>query len=131
MAADIAPTGTPGEIYDLVCWNDAGLVQVVAQQHDSGEILMCAWADREALSRTLAGGLATYYSRSRSELWIKGRTSGNVQRVREVRIDCDGDALLYLVESDGPACHRLTRTCFSYRVGTDGACEVREHPPEK
>ena len=119
--SDIAPTGAPGEVESLVKWNEQGLVTVVAQERDTGEVLMVAWADRAALARTLAGGLATYYSRSRRKLWTKGEESGFVQRVYEVRTDCDGDCLLYLVNAPGPACHQLRRSCFSHRIDIDGS----------
>lgn len=119
--ADIAPSGTPGEIDRLVKWNDQGLVTAVAQDAGTREVLMVAWADRSALAKTLASGLATYFSRSRKRLWTKGEESGYVQQVREVRIDCDGDCLLYLVEAPGPACHQLRRSCFSHRVDRDGS----------
>lgn len=90
-----------------------GLIPVVAQQWDTGEVLMLAWMDAEALRRTRASGRATYWSRSRQEYWVKGETSGNAQNVREVRIDCDGDAILLLVDQVGVACHTGTRTCFT------------------
>ena len=94
-----------------------GLVPVVAQERRSGDILMVAYADREALERTLSTGLAHYFSRSRKTLWRKGESSGHEQRVAEIRLDCDGDAVLYRVEQTGPACHTGTRTCFSSAVG--------------
>src|ERR1700710_1074043 len=90
----------------------AGLVPAVVQQHDTGEVLMVGWMDDEALHRTLTTGRATYWSRSRQEYWVKGDTSGNVQYVRSVALDCDGDALLVRVEQVGPACHTGERTCF-------------------
>ena len=90
-----------------------GLVPVVTQESRSGDLLMLAFANREALDRTLSTGLAHYYSRSRGTLWQKGETSGQVQRVTEIRLDCDGDAVLYRVEQEGSACHTGTRTCFS------------------
>lgn len=89
-----------------------GLVPVVVQQHVSGEVLMLAWVDDEALARTLATGRATYWSRSRREYWVKGETSGHTQRVREVRLDCDGDTLLFVVDQVDGACHTGDRTCF-------------------
>ncbi len=92
--------------------NDQGLVAAVAQQHDTGEVLMLAWMDDEALHRTLITGRGTYWSRSRGEHWVKGETSGHGQRVLEVRLDCDGDTVLLKVDQDGPACHTGTRTCF-------------------
>jgi phosphoribosyl-ATP pyrophosphohydrolase/phosphoribosyl-AMP cyclohydrolase len=94
-----------------------GLVPVVTQESRSGDVLMVAYANREALERTLSTGLAHYFSRSRGRLWQKGETSGHVQRVIEVRLDCDGDAVLYRVEQTGPACHTGTRTCFSTVIG--------------
>lgn len=89
-----------------------GLVPVVVQQHGSGEVLMLAWVDDEALARTLATGRATYWSRSRREYWVKGETSGHTQQVREVRLDCDGDTLLFVVDQVDGACHTGDRTCF-------------------
>ena len=90
-----------------------GLVPVVTQESRSGDVLMVAYANRDALERTLATGLAHYFSRSRGVLWQKGETSSHVQRVREVRLDCDGDTVLYRVEQTGAACHTGARTCFS------------------
>ena len=92
--------------------NDAGLVAAIAQQHDTGEVLMLGWMDDEALARTLASGRATYWSRSRGEYWTKGDTSGHRQWVRRVSLDCDGDTVLLQVDQEGPACHTGTRTCF-------------------
>jgi phosphoribosyl-AMP cyclohydrolase len=92
--------------------NDAGLVPAVAQQHDTGEVLMLGWMDDEALARTLGTGRATYWSRSRGEYWTKGETSGHRQWVRRVSLDCDGDTILLQVDQEGPACHTGTRTCF-------------------
>ena len=92
--------------------NDAGLVPAIAQQHDTGEVLMLGWMDDEALARTLATGRATYWSRSRGEYWVKGETSGHRQWVKAVRLDCDGDTLLLQVDQEGPACHTGARTCF-------------------
>lgn len=93
-----------------------GLVAVVVQQHGTGEVLMMAWMDDEALHRTLTTREATYYSRSRGKQWVKGETSGNTQHVREVRLDCDGDTVLLVVEQTGPACHTGARTCFDEDV---------------
>ncbi|WP_340538726.1 phosphoribosyl-AMP cyclohydrolase [Nocardioides sp. GXZ039] len=89
-----------------------GLVAAIAQQHDTGEVLMLGWMDDEALHRTLTSGLATYWSRSRQEYWVKGDTSGHYQHVKEVRLDCDGDTLLVRVDQVGAACHTGERTCF-------------------
>lgn len=96
--------------------NDAGLVPAIVQQHDTREVLMMAWMNDEALHRTLTTGRGTYWSRSRDELWVKGETSGNAQHVTEVRLDCDGDTLLVLVDQEGPACHTGARTCFDEDV---------------
>lgn len=89
-----------------------GLLPVVAQDADSGEVLMLAYATPEALARTRETGFAHYYSRSRDTLWRKGDTSGHTQRVKSIRVDCDGDALLYLVDQTGGACHTGYRSCF-------------------
>jgi phosphoribosyl-AMP cyclohydrolase len=93
-----------------------GLVCAVVQAHGTGEVLMVAWMDDEALHRTLTSGRATYWSRSRGEYWVKGDSSGHVQHVREVRLDCDGDALLVVVDQAGAACHTGDRTCFDADV---------------
>lgn len=90
----------------------AGLVAAIVQRHDSGEVLMLGWMDDEALHRTLTSGRVTFWSRSRQEYWRKGDTSGHVQYVRSVALDCDGDALLVRVEQVGAACHTGSRTCF-------------------
>jgi phosphoribosyl-AMP cyclohydrolase / phosphoribosyl-ATP pyrophosphohydrolase len=95
-----------------VRFGDDGLVPVVAQDYRSGDVLMLAYADREALERTRQSGEAHYHSRSRGVLWKKGETSGHTQRVQDVRVDCDGDAVLYLVRQTGPACHTGADTCF-------------------
>jgi phosphoribosyl-ATP pyrophosphohydrolase/phosphoribosyl-AMP cyclohydrolase len=97
-----------------------GLVPVVTQESRSGDVLMVAYANRDALDRTLSTGLAHYFSRSRGTLWRKGETSGHIQRVIEIRLDCDGDAVLYRAEQEGPACHTGTRTCFSTVIGRTG-----------
>lgn len=89
-----------------------GLLPVITQDSLNGQVLMLAWADQQALDATLESGQAHYHSRSRGELWRKGATSGNTQRVVAVRLDCDGDALLYLVQQSGPACHTGERSCF-------------------
>jgi phosphoribosyl-AMP cyclohydrolase len=96
-----------------------GLVPAIAQQHDTGEILMVAWMNREAVQVTLAEGRACYWSRSRRTLWRKGETSGQVQVLKELRLDCDGDTVLLLVEQEGVACHTGRRNCF-FRAWRDG-----------
>ena len=93
--------------------NADGLVCAVAQQRGTGEVLMVAWMDDEALHRTLTTREATYFSRSRGALWRKGETSGHTQRVHEAWLDCDGDTVLLVVDQTGPACHTGTRTCFA------------------
>jgi phosphoribosyl-AMP cyclohydrolase len=96
-----------------------GLVCAVVQERGTGHVLMVAWMDDEALHRTLTTGRATYWSRSREQYWVKGETSGHVQQVHEVRLDCDGDALLVVVDQTGPACHTGTHSCFDAGVLLD------------
>jgi phosphoribosyl-AMP cyclohydrolase len=105
-------------IADTVAFDADGLVTAVAQQHDTGRVLMVAWMTRAALIQTLTTGRVTYWSRSRGELWRKGDTSGHTQQLVELRVDCDGDSLLLLIEQTGPACHTGAETCF-YRRATD------------
>jgi len=93
-------------------FNADGLIPVIAQQHDTGEVLMLAWMNREALDETLATGRLCYYSRSRGKLWRKGETSGQTQTLVELRLDCDGDTILALVDQHGVACHTGRRSCF-------------------
>lgn len=97
---------------DALRWNEAGLVPVVVQDAGNGDVLMVAWANREALERTLAEGRMTYWSRSRQQLWRKGDTSGHVQHWEELRVDCDADVVLARVHQEGAACHTGERTCF-------------------
>jgi phosphoribosyl-ATP pyrophosphohydrolase/phosphoribosyl-AMP cyclohydrolase len=119
---------TPPTWLDAVRFSPDGLVPVVAQDSRSGDVLMLAWASKEALERTLATGQAHYFSRSRRTLWRKGESSGHEQRVLEVRLDCDGDTVLYRVRSEGPACHTGKRTCFSTAVSADGTLSEGEEP---
>lgn len=105
----------------------AGLVPVVAQQWDTGEVLMVAWMDDEALRRTLSTGRATYWSRSRGRYWVKGETSGHAQHVREVRLDCDADTLLLKVDQVGPACHTGERSCFDAGPVAHAASDADSH----
>lgn len=93
-------------------FNEAGLIPAIAQAHDTGEVLMLAWMNAEAVEETLASGRVVYFSRSRNALWRKGESSGQTQRLVELRLDCDGDALLALVEQEGVACHTGRRSCF-------------------
>jgi phosphoribosyl-AMP cyclohydrolase len=109
------PAQAPSTADPDVHFDDAGLVTAVVQDLSSRDVLMVAWMDRAALASTRATGLATFWSRSRREQWVKGATSGNYLRVRELRVDCDGDTLLLLVDPDGPACHTGDRTCFDDR----------------
>jgi phosphoribosyl-AMP cyclohydrolase / phosphoribosyl-ATP pyrophosphohydrolase len=104
-----------------------GLVPVVTQESRSGDVLMVAYANQDALERTLVTGLAHYFSRSRGALWQKGESSTHVQRVVEVRLDCDGDAVLYRVEQSGPACHTGMHTCFSSVIGGETAEDPGGH----
>jgi phosphoribosyl-AMP cyclohydrolase len=101
---------------DALTFDERGLVPVVVQDVEDGEVLMVAWANREALARTLAGGRMVYWSRSRKQLWRKGDTSGHTQHWEELRVDCDGDVLLARVHQEGPACHTGERTCFHRRL---------------
>ncbi|WP_237214895.1 phosphoribosyl-AMP cyclohydrolase [Falsiroseomonas oryziterrae] len=97
---------------DAVRFDGHGLIPCIAQQHDTGEVLMMAWMNRAALAETLATGRVTYWSRSRESLWRKGETSGQVQALVDLRLDCDGDTLLALVDQTGVACHTGRRNCF-------------------
>ena len=106
---------------DALKYDGSGLVTVVAQDAQTGEVRMLAHADRVAIARTLETGEAHFYSRSRQALWKKGETSGNTLSVREVWVDCDGDALIYLVEPAGPSCHTGAETCFFRRLDVGGA----------
>ncbi len=106
-------------ILDAINFDRAGLVAAVAQQHDTGEVLMLAWMNRDAVVETLATGQACYWSRSRGALWRKGETSGQTQRLVEMRVDCDGDSLLLLVDQHGVACHTGRRSCF-FLAARDG-----------
>ncbi len=108
-------TALSPEIAALLKHDDAHLVAAVVQQWDTQEVLMLGWMDEEALQRTLTSGRVTFYSRSRKEYWRKGDTSGHVQFVKSVAVDCDGDALLVRVDQIGVACHTGTRTCFDGR----------------
>src|SRR4051812_49209916 len=100
-----------------IAFDESGLVPCVAQDHASGEVLTLAYMSEESLRRTLETGEVHYFSRSRGEIWHKGETSGNVQRLRQLRYDCDGNALVALVEPAGPACHTGERSCFYRELG--------------
>lgn len=125
-----APTATLLRgLLDSAKFDDKGLVTAVTIDEQKGDVLMVAHMDREALEKTLSTGIMTYFSRSRGRLWVKGETSGNVQRLRSVRIDCDGDAWIFAVtpEGAGAACHEGYRSCFFRRL-EDGAWKVEGEP---
>ena len=109
-------------ILDAIAFDAHGLVPAIAQQHDTGEVLMFAWMNRDAVAETLATGRVCYFSRSRNRLWRKGESSGQAQRLVELRLDCDADALLLLVDQHGVACHTGRRACF-FRAARAGALE--------
>ena len=106
------PDPLPGELETAIAFDDAGLVPAIAQQHDSGEVLMMAWMNRASIAETLATGRVCYWSRSRGRLWRKGEASGQVQELVELSVDCDGDTLLLRVDQTGVACHTGRRSCF-------------------
>lgn len=110
-----------GEALDNLVFNEAGLIPVIAQQHDTGEVLMFAWMNRAAIEETLTTGRVCYYSRSRGTPWRKGESSGQVQRLIELRVDCDGDVLLARVDQTGAACHTGRRDCFYWKLDADRA----------
>jgi phosphoribosyl-AMP cyclohydrolase len=122
MTQDATTTATTGiaAALDALCFDANGLVPAIAQQHDTGEVLMMAWMNRDAVTETLTTGRVCYWSRSRGRLWRKGETSRQVQHLREFRVDCDGDTILLQVEQEGVACHTGRRACF-YRAVRDGA----------
>ncbi len=103
---------TEGIDLDELVYDDGGLIPVVVQDVENGDVLMLAWANRESLDRTIDEGRMVYWSRSRQELWRKGDTSGHVQHWEELRVDCDGDVLLARVHQEGAACHTGQRSCF-------------------
>lgn len=104
------------QVIDGLPWNTDGLLPAIAQQYDSGEVLMLAWMNRAALDETLATGRVCYWSRSRNRLWRKGESSGQTQQLKQARLDCDGDTLLLHVDQTGPACHTGRRDCFYNRI---------------
>jgi len=122
-------TGTQkslAEALDQLAFNEQGLITAIAQQADTGEVLMLAWMNRESLEITLKEGRACYWSRSRQQLWRKGESSGQVQWIKGVRVDCDGDALLLLVDQQGPACHTGRRSCFYFDLNGERLETVEE-----
>lgn len=113
-------------LLEAVKWNEHGLVCAVVQEVASLRVLMVAWVNAEALTQTIQTGLAHYYSRSRQKQWLKGEQSGHIQRIHEIRLDCDGDALVFLVEQQGDiACHTGHRSCF-YRHYRDGSWQITD-----
>ena len=114
----------PAAALARLSFNSDGLVPAIAQQFDTGEVLMMAWMNRDALTETLTTGRVCYWSRSRKGLWRKGETSGQQQRLMDFLIDCDGDTILLKVDQDGVACHTGRRTCFYTAVRPDGLAEV-------
>lgn len=118
---------SPEALLGEVTFDDAGLIPVIAQQHDTGEVLMVAWMNRDALVETLTTGRVCYWSRSRKALWRKGESSGQVQRLVELRLDCDGDTLLARVDQLGVACHTGRRNCF-FRTATSGGWQITQAP---
>lgn len=115
-----------GQVMADLPYNADGLIPAIAQQHDSGEVLMMAWMNRESLQETLDKGRVCYWSRSRQKLWRKGESSGQVQILKEMRFDCDGDTILLLVDQTGPACHTGRRSCFYNAVRGDRVEVVAE-----
>jgi len=113
-------------LWDCIRFDDQGLIPCITQDADTGEVLMFAWMNREALEHTLQTGEGTYWSRSRKELWIKGKTSGHTQDVVELRTDCDQDVVLMKIRQKGAACHEGYRSCFFRTVAADGALTVVE-----
>ncbi|SFH91650.1 MULTISPECIES: phosphoribosyl-AMP cyclohydrolase [unclassified Pseudomonas] len=117
-----------GQVLDALPWNSDGLIAAIAQQHGSGEVLMLAWMNRQALNETLATGQVCYWSRSRRQLWRKGESSGHWQQLVEARLDCDGDAVLLIVDQHGPACHTGRPTCFYNAIDGDYVHILTEPP---
>lgn len=111
-------------LFDMVKFDEKGLVTAVVQDDTTNEVVMLAYMNRESLRQTLETGHVTYWSRSRQELWVKGATSGQVQKLKSIAIDCDGDALLVRIDQVGGACHEGYRSCFFRRVGADYELEV-------
>lgn len=121
---ETAPVTDPGAALAAIKFDADGLVAAIAQQHDTGEVLMLAWMNRDAVAETLRSGQACYYSRSRRALWRKGETSGQTQRLVEFLIDCDGDTVLLKVDQLGVACHTGHRDCFFRAVREEGLVEI-------
>ena len=116
--------GKYAELLDKCKFDDKGLLTAIAQDRASGQVLMVAFMNREALEQTLERGVACYWSRSRGKIWVKGETSGHMQKIKELYFDCDLDAIVMLVEQEGGACHKGYRSCFYRRVNAQGKLEV-------
>ena len=112
------------DLLEKVCFNKEGLLPVIVQDMNGGEVLMMAWMDREALEKTIASGKAYFWSRSRKKLWLKGESSGHYQLVREMWIDCDEDTLLIKVEQIKAACHKGYKSCFFRKINKEGKLEL-------
>jgi phosphoribosyl-AMP cyclohydrolase len=128
--AEKSPTGTTFDLNDTlqaIKFNSDGLVPAIAQQHDTGEVLMMAWMNLESIRETLQTGRICYWSRSRQAFWRKGESSGQIQQLKEMRIDCDGDTLLLLVDQTGPACHTGRKSCF-YNIIKGNHMEIGSEP---
>jgi phosphoribosyl-AMP cyclohydrolase len=123
----MSDTDNTGALLFGLKFNDDGLIPAIAQQHDTGEVLMMAWMNRDAVAETLLTGRVCYYSRSRQRLWRKGERSGQEQALRELRWDCDADTLLMLVDQKGVACHTGRRSCF-FNAVRDGEITVIMEP---
>ncbi len=114
------------EALDVIAFDGNGLVPAIAQSHDTGEVLMMAWMDRDAVAETLRTGRVCYYSRSRARLWRKGESSGQIQALVDFRFDCDNDTVLVLVDQTGVACHTGRRSCFFHAVRGDSVAIIAE-----
>ena len=125
---DLPLSASAGSAFDLLLWDAGGLMPVVAWDELTDNVLMAAHANRCSLAETLRMGWATSWSRSRNAIWVKGATSGNRQRVVEVRADCDGDHFLYVAEATGPDCHTGRRSCLSWRIDRDASLKCDQSP---
>ena len=130
--SDIDKKSQDQALLEAITWNDQGLVPVVTQEIDSGDVLMMAWMNRDALLETMRLGEAVYWTRSRQKLWHKGEESGHTQKVKEIRLDCDGDTILLKVEQkDGIACHTGEHSCFFMRLDSTKTAWVDESVSKK
>ena len=117
------PADVADEVIGVLKFNDQGLIPAIAQQFNSGEVLMMAWMNAESIRKTLDDGIVHYYSRSRQALWKKGETSGHIQRLKDFRYDCDNDTILLMIDQEGVACHTGARSCFFKRATSSGVSE--------